>query len=418
MGLLDAVLKRNLLLDDAFESDSPTAKLAPRDRAFVRLLVAETLRRLGQIDALIARCVESPLPPKARRVQDVLRLGAVQILFLDTPPHAAVSTAVDLVKHTALAGYAKLINAVLRRLDRDGRDWVLTQDAGQLNTPDWLWRAWTKDYGLETAQAIAKAHLHSAPTDICVAQDPELWADNLSAELLPTGAIRLSHGGDITALPGFDQGVWWVQDAAAQLPARLLGNVKGQRVLDLCAAPGGKTLQLASQGAQVTALDLSARRLERLKQNLTRLNLTAEIVAADGAKWQPPELFPLILLDAPCSATGTLRRHPDGLHLKTADDVMRLTLVQDRLLNAALEMLAPGGILVYCVCSLEKAEGEDRMEALLADHPEFHRIPIRPEEVGGMTELINDKGDLRSLPFHLGDKGGMDAFFAARLQRE
>lgn len=417
MGLLDAVLKRHLLLDDAFDNDSPTAKLEPRDRAFVRLLVAETLRRLGQIDALIAQCLENPLPPKARRVQDVLRLGAVQMLFLDIAPHAAVSTAVDLVKHTALAGYAKLINAVLRRLDREGREWVQAQDAGKLNTPDWLWRAWSEDYGAETAHAIATAHLRSAPTDICAARDALLWAEKLGGLLLSTGAIRLPNPGDITALPGFADGTWWVQDAAAQLPARLLGDVNGKRVLDLCAAPGGKTLQLASAGAQVTALDLSARRLERLQQNLERLNLKAEIVAADGAKWTPPELFPLILLDAPCSATGTLRRHPDGLHLKTADDVTRLTLVQDRLLDAALAMLAPGGIIIYCVCSLEKAEGEARIDALLAAHPDFKRVPLTPDEVGGLPELITPKGDLRSLPFHLSEQGGMDAFFAARLQR-
>ena len=418
MGLLDAVLKRHLLLDEAFDSDSPTGKLEPRDRAFVRLLVAETLRRLGQIDDLITRCLESPLPPKARRVQDVLRLGAVQMLFLDTAPHAAVSTAVDLLKHTALAGYAKLVNAVLRRLDREGRAWVADQDAGKLNTPEWLWLAWTRDYGPETANAIAKAHLHSAPTDICAAHESQIWAEKLGGELLSTGAIRMSDPGDITALPGFNEGTWWVQDVAAQLPARLMGDVKGKRVLDLCAAPGGKTLQLASAGAQVTALDLSAKRLERLKQNLARLNLTAEIVAADGAKWVPPEPFPLILLDAPCSATGTLRRHPDGLHLKTADDVMRLTLVQDRLLNAALEMLAPGGMLIYCTCSLEKAEGEARIDALLAAHPDLHRVPISPDEVGGLAEVISTKGDLRTLPFHLADKGGMDAFFAARLQRD
>ena len=418
LGLLDAVLKRHLLLDDAFDNDQPSSQLDPRDRAFVRLLVAETLRRLGQIDDLIARCIEKPLPPKARRVQDVLRLGAVQILFLDTPPHAAVSTSVDLVKNTALAGYAKLINAVLRRLDRAGRDWVLAQDAGRLNTPDWLWQAWSGDYGADTAKAIADAHLHSAPTDLCAARDPAIWAEKLEGALLPTGAIRLSTPGDIRALDGFDAGAWWVQDVAAQMPARLLGDVKDKRVLDLCAAPGGKTLQLAASGAQVTALDLSANRLKRLEQNLARLNLTAQIVAADGAKWVPPEPFPLILLDAPCSATGTLRRHPDGLHLKTHDDVMRLTLVQDRLLTAALEMLAPGGTLVYCVCSLEKAEGEARIDALLAAHPQFRRTPIAAAEVGGMADLITPKGDLRTLPFHLAEQGGMDAFFAARLRKD
>jgi 16S rRNA (cytosine967-C5)-methyltransferase len=417
LGLLDAVLKRHLLLDDAFDNDSLTAKLEPRDRAFVRLLVAETLRRLGQIDALIERCLDKPLPPKARRVQDILRLGAVQMFFLETAPHAAVSTAVDLVKSTALAGYGKLINAVLRRLDREGRQWIGGQNAGQLNTPEWLWRAWTKDYGETTAIAIAEAHLHSAPTDLCAASDPDGWAQRLGGSLLPMGAIRLPNPGDITALEGFHQGAWWVQDVAAQIPVRLLGDIKGQRVLDLCAAPGGKTLQMAAAGAIVTALDLSPRRLERVQQNLDRMKLSAEIIAADGAKWEPPQLFPLILLDAPCSATGTLRRHPDGLHLKNSDDVMRLTLVQDRLLAAALKMLAPGGTLVYCVCSLERAEGEGRIEALLAGSPDYARLPITAEELDGMGEWVTARGDLRTLPFHLADKGGMDAFFAARIQR-
>jgi 16S rRNA (cytosine967-C5)-methyltransferase len=348
----------------------------------------------------------------------VLRIGAVQILFLDTPPHAAISTAVELLKHTDLAGYAKLVNAVLRRLDREGRPWVETQtNAGELNTPHWLWNSWIKSYGEDTARKIADAHLKSAPTDICVASDPEGWAQTLGGEILPTGAIRLADPGDITQLPGFNDGHWWVQDVAAQIPARLLGDVKDKRVLDLCAAPGGKTLQLAAAGAHVTALDLSEKRLERLKENLTRLNLKAEIVAADAGKWVPDELFPLILLDAPCSATGTLRRHPDGLHLKTADDVTRLTLVQDRLIRAALDMLAPDGILVYCVCSLEKVEGERQIEYLVATTPSMKRVPIRPEEVGGMTELLTPRGDMRSLPFHMADKGGMDSFFAARLQR-
>ena len=418
LGLLDAVLKRHLLLDDALDRDAPLAQLESRDRAFVRLLVAETLRRLGQLDAVIARCIDKALPPKARRVQDVLRLGAVQILFLGTPPHAAVSTSVDLLKHTALAGYAKLVNAVLRRLEREARPWVEAQDAGQLNTPDWLWQSWCADYGPEKAAAIANAHLSEAPTDLCAATDPTHWAEQLGGEILPTGAIRLPQGGDITALPGFNQGNWWVQDAAAQLPARLLGPISGQRVLDLCAAPGGKTLQLASAGAEVTALDLSARRLERLQENLTRLGLSATIVAADAAKWQPDALFPFILLDAPCSATGTLRRHPDGLHLKTHDDVTRLTLVQDRILDAAVEMLAPGGVLVYCVCSLQQAEGEHRAQAALDRHPSLRPLPISAAEVGGFDDIINAQGQIRTLPFHLAAKGGMDSFFAARFVRE
>ncbi len=417
LGLLDAVLKRNRLLDEAFDSDPAISRLEGRDRAFVRLLVAETLRRLGQIDALIGACLEAPLPPKAAQARNVLRLGAAQILFLDTPAHAAVSTSVDLVKGTVQAAYGKLINAVLRRLGREGRAMVAAQDAGRLNTPDWLWHSWVESYGEDTAAKIAQAHLSQAATDLWAPQDRDHWAEALGAAMLPTGSLRLAQNGDITQLPGFDQGAWWVQDAAAALPAQLLGDVAGQRVLDLCAAPGGKTLQLAAKGAHVTALDLSAKRMERLRQNLDRLHLTAEVVVADAGKWEASAPFPAVLLDAPCSATGTLRRHPDGLYLKSPADVQRLALVQDRLLDAAAQAVAPGGLLVYCVCSLQSEEGPVRIERFLSRHPEFRRKPIGPDEVGGVAEILTQTGDLRSLPFHMAELGGMDAFFAARLER-
>jgi 16S rRNA (cytosine967-C5)-methyltransferase len=421
LGLLDAVLKRNRLLDEAFDAEPGLARLEARDRAFTRLLVAETLRRLGQIDHLIAACLDSPLPPKAAQAQNVLRLGVAQILFLDTPAHAAVSTSVDLVKGTVQAAYGKLINAVLRRLDREGHDLIAAQDEDRLNTPDWLWHSWVDAYGEATARKIAHAHLSQADTDLWAPHDPERWAETLGATLLPTGSLRLK-GGDITQLPGFEQGAWWVQDAAAALPAQLLGaqapgGVSGKRVLDLCAAPGGKTLQLAARGAEVTAVDLSAKRMERLRQNLTRLNLSAEVVVADAGKWSPPAPFPAVLLDAPCSATGTLRRHPDGLYLKSPADVQRLALVQDRLLDAAAQAVAPGGLLVYCVCSLQSEEGPVRIERFLSRHPEFRRKPIGPDEVGGVAEILTQTGDLRSLPFHMAELGGMDAFFAARLER-
>lgn len=415
LDLLAAVLVDKRLLDEALDANPALSRLEERDRAFARLLVATVLRRLGQLDDVIGRCLERGLPHKARRAKDVLRLGACQLLFLDTPPHAAIATSVDLVKGTPLAGFSGLINAVLRRLDREGRAWVAAQDAARLNTPDWLWHSWVAAYGEDVARAIAAAHLGEAPVDISVAGEPADWAERLQAEALPTGSLRRKAGGDITALPGFAAGAWWVQDMAAALPARLLGDVKGKRVADLCAAPGGKALQLAVAGAQVTAVDRSAKRLVRFSQNLERLKLSAEIVEADAAAWRPAEPFDAVLLDAPCTATGTLRRHPDGMRLKGPGDVAALADQQAALLRAALAMLKPGGTLVYCVCSLEPEEGEAQVERLLAAEPGVRRVPIAAAELGGLAELVTPAGDLRTLPCHLAEKGGMDAFFAARL---
>lgn len=417
LDLLSAVLDRHRLLDEAFDADPTVARLEERDRAFTRLLAATTLRRLGQLDALVDRCLERPLPAKAGRVRNVLRLGACQLLFLDTPPHAAISTAVEALKHGALAGFAGLVNAVLRRLDREGREWAAAADAPRLATPDWLWQSWCAAYGEDLAHAIAAAHLREAPADFSVAGEPAAWAEALEAEVLPTGSLRRPAGGDVTRLPGFAEGAWWVQDAAAALPVRLLGDVSGRRVADLCAAPGGKTLQLAAAGARVTAVDRSQKRLALVRANLARLNLAAELVEADAAQWHPAEPFDAVLLDAPCSATGTLRRHPDGLWLKHPSDVVSLAAVQSRLLAATAQMVRSGGMVVYCVCSLEAAEGAAQVDQLLAAGAPFARQPVRPEEVGGLAELLTPAGDLRTLPCHLAERGGMDGFYACRLVR-
>ena len=417
LDLLTEVLVRRRMLDDSFDSHPAIPALAERDRAFARLLAATTLRRLGQIDSLIGRCLERELPPKAARARMALRLGTCQLLFLDTPAHAAISTSVEQVKHGPLAGYAGLINAVLRRLHRDGVAWAAEQDAARLNTPDWLWESWVQAYGGQTARAIADAHLHEAPTDITVAGDPVEWATRLEAEILATGSLRRHGHGDVTRLPGFADGAWWVQDAAAALPARLLGPVANRTVADLCAAPGGKALQLATAGARVTAVDRSAKRLERFRANLARMGLDAEIVEADASVWSAPAPFDAVLLDAPCSATGTLRRHPDGLWLKRPADVAALAGAQARLLRSASAMVRPGGVLIYCVCSLQPEEGIAQIEAFLGEGVPFARVPIQAAELGGLAELVSAAGDLRTLPCHLADKGGMDAFFAARLQR-
>lgn len=416
LDLLEAVLGRRWPLDDAIADHPGLARLAARDRAFARLLVATTLRRLGEIDALLARRLDRPLPAKALAVRNILRLGACQIAFLGTPPHAAVDTMVALAAGRAPPPFKGLVNAVLRRLARERPALADAGDAARLNTPEWLWDSWRAAYGEATATAIAAVHLAEPPLDITVKADADLWAGRLEATVLPTGTLRRPIGGAVSELAGYGEGAWWVQDAAAALPARLLGEVAGETVLDLCAAPGGKTAQLAAAGARVIAVDREPR-LARLEENLARLRLGAKTVAADVAAWRPDAPAPFVLLDVPCTATGTIRRHPDIVHLKTAADIPRLVALQDRLLAAAVDMLAPGGTLVYCACSLEPEEGPRRVEALLARDRRLARAPVAAAEVGGLAELVTAAGDLRTLPCHLAQFGGLDGFYAARLRR-
>jgi 16S rRNA (cytosine967-C5)-methyltransferase len=279
---------------------------------------------------------------------------------------------------------------------------------------------WTEAYGEATARAIAEANGHEPALDITVKDDPAHWGERLRGRALPTGTVRTLAQGAVSLLPGFTEGAWWVQDAAASLPARLLGDVRGLRVADLCAAPGGKTAQLAQTGALVTAVDRSPARLNRLQDNLARLKLTADMVAADALEWDA-EPFDAVLLDAPCSSTGTIRRHPDVPWLRGEADIGVLTGLQTKLLDRAASLVKPGGIIVYCVCSLEPQEGEAQIEALLARNPALSRWPIPANEVFGQAELINGRGELRTFPFHLPDPdprwGGLDGFFAARLVR-
>jgi 16S rRNA (cytosine967-C5)-methyltransferase len=417
LELLQDVLQRGRPLDEALAANTDLSGLEARDRAFARLLTATVLRRLGQIDAAIDARLERSLPANRNIVRDILRLGVAQIALLGLAPHAAVHTSVELVGHGGQAGMKGLVNAVLRRIGESGP--IPPDDPEHLNVPEWLWRDWEAAYGAETATAIAMANLAEAPLDITLKTpaEAELWAERLEAEILPTGTLRRAAGGDVTALPGFADGVWWVQDAAAAMPTRLLGDVSGQRVADLCAAPGGKTAQLAAAGAQVTAVDISKKRLQRLSENLERLGLAADTVAVDAAKWTPDEPFDAVLLDAPCSSTGTLRRHPDIAWNKTPEDVAKLTAVQDRLLAAALALLKPGGLLIYATCSLQPREGAERIEALLASGVAAQRVPVGPDELPELAEAITPAGDLRTLPCHWAARGGMDGFYVARLRR-
>ncbi|MFK8249942.1 RsmB/NOP family class I SAM-dependent RNA methyltransferase [Ancylobacter terrae] len=400
--------------------------LDERDRGLSRMIAATVLRRLGTLRAIVGAMLEKPLPAKAQRVEIILLAGVAQILFMDVPDHAAVDLSVSLAEgEAATAGYKGLVNAVLRRVAREGAVRLAALGDTAPDLPDWLRAGWTQTYGAGAVAAIARALEVEAPLDITTAGDPAPWAERLGGRLLPTGSVRLAEAGAVTALPGFAEGAWWVQDAAAALPARLLGDIAGSRVADLCAAPGGKTLQLASAGARVTAVDRSGSRLKRLRQNLDRLGLAAEVVEADATQWRPAapddRPFDAVLLDAPCSATGTIRRHPDVAWTKTPADVASLAALQARLLAHAADLLRPGGRLVYSTCSLEREEGEAQIERLLAARADLVREPVHPGEAGIAAAWITPAGELRTLPSHLPDpdphRAGLDGFFAARLRR-
>jgi 16S rRNA (cytosine967-C5)-methyltransferase len=415
--VLVAVLDAHRPLENALAQAPAFAALAGRDRAFARAITSTTLRRLGGIDAVLSRFIARSLPGSARFARALLRSGAAQLLVLGTPAHAAVSEAVDLAQaDRGAAPYAKLVNAVLRRVATEGPALFAAQPAGA-DLPSWLFARWCAAYGADGAADIALALQREPPLDLTVKHDPGRWAKELGGTVLPTGSVRLPPGAHaVDALPGYAEGAWWVQDAAAALPARLFGEAAGKRVLDLCAAPGGKTLQLANAGARVTAVDASARRLRRLEENLARTSLDAEIVVADALAYAPAAPFDVVLLDAPCTATGTLRRRPDVAWSKTPADIATLAQLQTRLIAAAGRMLGPGGRLIYCVCSLEPEEGEGAVKGALAGAV-LAPDPIAPGEVPGLpAEALTAEGAVRTLPSMWPEAGGMDGFYIARMQ--
>jgi 16S rRNA (cytosine967-C5)-methyltransferase len=419
VSLLSSVLDGGKPLDAALESEPAFAALPVRDKALARAIVATALRRHGTIEAVLTRLIERP-PRNAGRLTRILEVAAAQILFMEVADHAAVSLAVDQVSADREARrYKALANAVLRRMARERDGLLVDLDNPGVDTPAWLWARWSETYGSDTAAAIAAAHRVEPALDLTVKADPEAWAARLGGIVLPTGAVRLVPSGPVEGLAGFAEGEWWVQDAAAALSARLLGNVSGKRVADLCAAPGGKAAQLAHAGAHVTAVDISEQRLVRLRENLERLRLSAETVAADILAWQPAGLFDAVLLDAPCTATGTIRRHPDIPWLKRPSDVVALAALQARMIERAVGLLKPGGVLVYCTCSLEPEEGESHgpMLARLGLTP----IPISASEVGGLAEALTPDGSVRTLPCHLPNAeprlSGLDGFFITRHRK-
>lgn len=410
--LLNAALEKRTGLDEAL-SQAPARDLPPQDRAFARAVAMAALRRLGEIDQILDRRLQKA-PPLA--VLTILRVALAQTLVLDTPAFAAVSTAVKLAERDAKTRpYKNLVNAVLRGVGRDGPGLTTAES----NLPDWLAQRWKATYGEAALIGLALATREEPATDLTAKPgvDPAELAASVEGEALPGGTVRTGKRGDVASWPGFEAGDWWVQDAAAAVPARLLAVKAGETALDLCAAPGGKTLQLAAAGAEVVALDRSEARLKRLRQNFERMNLTAEVVAIPAEDWEDDRAFDAVLLDAPCTATGTYRRNPEVLRATRPADVAKLADVQHRLLDAAAAKVKPGGRLVYCVCSLEREEGETQVIAFLRRNPAFRTVAAVPADVGAPEEALTPEGWLRILPSQWAEKGGLDGFFAARLER-
>ncbi|MFZ4761417.1 MAG: 16S rRNA (cytosine(967)-C(5))-methyltransferase RsmB [Alphaproteobacteria bacterium] len=420
--VLEEVLNNQQLLDQAMENNPLFARLAPRDRAFARRAIMMVLRRLREIDHLLAGLLDNPAKLSKNGVFHLLRLGLAELLFLETPPHAAVASAVALAEKMGHSHLKGLVNAVLRRVDREKPPIASAADAGKRNTPEWLWQSWVKAYGEEAAKKIVEAHTQEPPTDFTILHgDIENWAQQLEAEIMLPHLLRRQNSGMIHELPGYENGAWLVQDAAASLGVSLLGNLQGKTVLDLCAAPGGKTAQLIQAGATVTAVEKSPARMNILRQNMARLQMKPILKQEDALNITTTTLFDVVLLDAPCSATGTIRRHTDILYIREQQDIKKMADLQIKLLAHAAKMVKIGGELIYMTCSLQPEEGEDIISQFLQQNNDSgHDFRLKKWEIENLTFLkdcVKQDGMIRTLPSLWHEKGGMDGFFMCRLQK-
>jgi len=404
LNALFEVIGKKQNLDDVF--DKQTNTLSAQDKAFVRMLVTTCLRRCGQIDKILNTLIEKPLPNKAKKVTDILRLAICQIEWMEVPPHAAVSTAVDLAKELKLDFYTKLINGVLRTFLRQKEN-LIKEDDFIFNTPKWLFDIWEASYAKENAFKICQANLTQPATFVSVKDDVILWEKKLKAKQTSTGSLELPANVYIPELEGFNEGAWWVQDAAAALPVLVFDDLKDKYVADFCAAPGGKTAALIVKGAKVYAFDISEKRMKRVEENLKRLNLTANLIVSDANKIENDKIYDAILIDAPCSATGTIRRHPDLYFHRTPEDIKKLNIAQLKLLKTAHKHLKENGTVVYCTCSLQKQEGEDIIEQV---KDLFDIVPINDKR---LDDFRTPEGFIRTFPYQ-----NMDGFFIAKLKKK
>ncbi|MBT6122870.1 MAG: MFS transporter [Candidatus Puniceispirillum sp.] len=402
-------------LDHALKAQEDISTLDDRDRRFVRLLATTCLRRRGQIEKIIAPMISRRPFGAQAHANLILLMGAVQLLILKTGAHAAVDSTVELMRQAGFERLCGMANAVMRRLTREG-DARFETTAPIDNLPDWLLQSWNEHWGHDTTSKLADMAMNPPPLDISAKANPEALASKLEGELIDNYTIRRAFDGDPSRLAGFADGEWWVQDAAAALPARLLGDIAGKDVIDLCAAPGGKTAQLIAAGANVTAIDSGRKRVDRLRRNLGRLGMKATLKQADGRQFVPDLPVDAILLDAPCSATGTLRRRPDILGRRQPEDIESLQNLQWELTTTALGWLKAGGRLVYATCSLQPEEGEEMIAAIIeAGEDKIVIDPITPAQAGIFARSLTEAGTLRILPHQYDDIGGVDGFFAARL---
>ncbi|MFW6412572.1 MAG: RsmB/NOP family class I SAM-dependent RNA methyltransferase [Oceanicaulis sp.] len=417
LAALAGVVGKGTPLDASFSGRPGYKRLEPRDRAFARAVATAAIRRAGALEAALATLLTQPLPDKALSARLILRCGAAEQLVLGTPPHAAVDAWVSIMNISPeTRRFKNLANAVLRRVGGRGRA-AFEQADPLLDLPDWWAARWIEGWGEETARAMAAARSVPPPLDLTCKPDVDAGAlaEAIGGRVLATGTVRRDAIGAVEALPGYEDGDWWVQDAAAALPVRLLAPKAGETIADLCAAPGGKTLQIAAAGAKTIAVDASAKRLKRLEENLARTKLSAEIVAADALSWKPEAALDAVLLDAPCTASGTLRRRPDAVYAKQPGDVGSLAPIQAGLLDAAFAALKSGGRLVYCTCSLEREEGEDQIAAFLDRTPGATLDPVTEDELPELSDALTEDGTVRTRPDMWPAEGGLDGFFIARI---
>lgn len=416
--LKDVLENKNFFSDVKIRQNQYNAQ----DSAFINMLILTTFRHLVFIKKTLKKFVKKKFPATAVNGQYALFLGVCEVLYLDTPDYAVINSYVEITKQMADKYVAGFVNAVLRNICKQKEE-LKKEDSGEFFPPEFF-HILNQDYGKKTIQKIQKSAMQEPKLDISVKKDAKHWAEILQGQLLPSGTIRLNNNGKISDLAGYQNGDWWVQDFAAALAVKALPDIKNKKVLDMCAAPGGKTAQLLNKEATVTALDISETRLAKLKENMDRLHFKAQIICADALEYIKnfhEEGYDAVLLDAPCSATGTIRRHPELVHIKRLKDVDKQVELQQQILSQTPKLIKKGGIFIYCTCSIAHAEGEKQIRAFLEKNTNFKIIPITSEELCGnaeLSEIITPEGFIRTLPYHLQNYGGTDSFFVARLQKE
>ena len=419
---------------DTRHGPSSYRALSDADKALVRAIVTSVFRHKGEIDFALSHVLDRKPPKNARHLIHTLSVATAQILFLDIPDSAAVDIAVTALRDDKRSTrFTGLANAVLRRLSREKEEITTRQtddEKAVSNMAPWLRKSLRKDYGRERLTNLCRQHMLEPMIDITVKSDPVDWSKKLNGIVLFGNSIRVWNTGRVETWEGYDAGEWWVQDAAASLPAHLLGDIKGKSVLDLCAAPGGKTAQLATLGADVTALEANESRLKRLADNMERLNLSVETQFGDLFEWEADREFDAVLLDAPCSSTGTIRRHPDVQWTKSPQIIEDLAALQKQMIQRAVAFLKPGGRLVFSNCSLNRTEGEDVYAQVLKEDFSLDADPVTEEDLFGLGDVITGQGTVRTLPSHLNTieapsdfphkpekLNGLDGFFAARFSK-